>query len=267
MYSNQLLNPTRSLPIESLQHLQNLTTLNLSMPFFYPDDEEAHDRWKYDEDIGNLEEIPAEVIFETFTTPLTCLRITASQLRGVPIRVLSGLRNLDIISTIGDVDELIGLDLVFHHAAWLESLSLVGYLIPELFSFLPSFATSGALLRLTSFLLCSSDYGLPELQEEAIFSLCLFLQNRPRLRRLYLRLPNIEWNGLHQFLPVIKTFPNLDVLGIHTGYDPLNEVHLQVLLPFLPTRIRALHLAITWSQANLLILVGYHPGSNNNSSN
>jgi len=225
------------------------------MPFFFPDDEEAHDRLVLDsESLENLN-YPIDTILEATTSELQSLRITATHVRSVPIRVYNNLTDLEIMFTNGDVEECVGLDIVFRHATALESLTLVGFIIPELFSFLPHSSTP-CLPRLGSFRLSCELAEPSDIGVEEISSLCLFLQDRPLLRRLYLRIPCMTWYCTSRIILILKNLGGLEVLGLHTGRNSLGEHEvIEILVNNLSPKLHALHLAMNWGGETLLPLV------------
>jgi len=225
------------------------------MPFFFPDDEEAHDRLVLDsESLENLN-YPIDTILEATTSELQSLRITATHVRSVPIRVYNNLTDLEIMFTNGDADECVGLDIVFHHATALESLTLVGFIIPELFSFLPHSSTQH-LPRLRSFRLSCELAESSYIDVAEISSLCFFLQERPLLRRLYLRIPHMRWYCTSIIILILKNLGGLEVLGLHTGHSSLGEQEvIEILANNLSPKLHALHLTINWGGENLLPLV------------
>ncbi|CAA7258956.1 unnamed protein product [Cyclocybe aegerita] len=243
------------LPLNDLPHFQNLSTLHLSIPFLFPDDEEAHDDFVHDALLESpYTDLQIAATLEDISSNLTSLRITASDVRGVPIRLYSQLKGLEIFGTIGDDEELVGLDLVFRYATSLESLSLVGYFVPAMFSFFLPFS-SDTLPHLTSFRL-SCDYStLGESNDWELQSLCQFLQGRALLRRLYLRIPTITWGHVMSLFPTIKDLAGLEVLGLHTGKEFIAEDALYSLAQILSPKLRALHLGIRWDGASILPLV------------
>jgi hypothetical protein len=228
------------------------------MPFFFPEDEEAHDQLVLDlESLENLN-YPIDVILETTGwsgSELQSLRITATHVRSVPIRVYNNLTDLEIMFTNGDAEEYVGLDIVFHHATGLESLTLVGFIIPELFSFLPH-SSAACLPRLGSFRLSCELAESTHIGAEEISLLGGFLQDRPLLRRLYLRIPSMTWFDTSRIIFILKNLRGLEVLGLHTGRNSLGEHELiDVLANNLSPKLHALHLAINWGGESLLPLV------------
>jgi hypothetical protein len=244
------------LPLDALQHLNSLETLHLSTPWFFPDDEENHDGWTWDSELHelNLRQINVERVFETLTTHLQSLRITASQVRGIPIRILNTLLDLEIVWVLGDEDEGVGLDLVFHHANLLRSLTLIGFLVPGLFASLPPFSS---LPHLMSFRMSCEPTIQPFLEDGHVDLLCQFLQNRQCLRRLYLRLPGPLTTSLRTYYlwSTVERLSGLEVLGLHSGNFNLQEDHFRVWLSSFPPKLRALHLAFDCEPSSLLLLV------------
>jgi len=246
----------RALPIYSLIHLQSITTLHLPMPFFFPDDEECHDGLVEDDELmRSCNLIDASTVLESFSSVIHSLRILTLHTPQTPIRVYDSLTELEIFATEALKEELIGLDLVFRHATALKSLSLVGLFVPDVFSFLPT-NSSRSLPCLTSFRL-SLEASSVYLENECIWALCEFLKDRPLLRRLYLRLPALNWSQVSQLLPTIQGLVGLEVLGLHTGEDPVDEEDIGLLAQTLSSKLKALHLAINWGGANLLSLVRF----------
>ncbi|PPQ87473.1 hypothetical protein CVT25_008209 [Psilocybe cyanescens] len=245
-----------SFPLESMQHLNNVTSLHLPMPFLFPDDEEAHDRLVYDPTFQEISEFSLGNILQFMSPNLQSLRITATQVRDVPIRTFNTLKDLEVLSTIGDQEELVGLDMVFRHATKLESLTLVGLFVPEIFSFLPHHSVE-SLPLLTSFRLsCEDSIALGHGGEDEFQALCGFLQGRRLLRRLYLRLPMMRWSQTSRLLCVIRDLIGIEVLGLHTGRDVLTDPDvIKTLAMSLPLKLNALHIAINWGGGDLLPLV------------
>jgi hypothetical protein len=225
------------------------------MPFFFPEDEEAHDHIVLDsESLENLN-YPIDAILETIGSELQSLRITATHVRSVPIRIYNNLTDLEIMFTNGDAEEYVGLDIIFHHATALESLTLVGFIIPDLFSFLPH-SSAARLPRLGSFRLSCELTESTHIGAEEISLLSGFLQGRPLLRRLYLRIPSMSWFDTSRIIFILKNLGGLEVLGLHTGYNSLEEHELiEVLANNLSPKLHALHLAMDWGGDSLLPLV------------
>ncbi|KAF9486032.1 hypothetical protein BDN70DRAFT_822873 [Pholiota conissans] len=251
---NGLIVQSPTFPLNSLRHIQNMKTLHLSIPFFYPDDEEAHDGCVEDFYVAaDIFALPIEDVLNTFSTTLQSLRLCASHIRSVPIRIYSTLLELEIVGTISDAEELTGLDVMFRYATFLESLTLAGYLDYAFASFLPHHSVADALPRLTSFRL-STEYQ-DALTEDAFSQLCGFLHGRKLLRRLYLRLPEMNLDQTTRLLPVIKDLTGLEVLGLHTGRHLITNDHLAALVDSISPNLRALHLAMNWGGDTLLQLV------------
>ena len=229
------------------------------MPWFFPDDEEAHDTWTYDEEIFELQlqQPPPELIFETLTIQLKCLRITASQMRGIPIRILNNLLDLELFWIIGDEDEMVGFDLIFRHATLLQSLTIFGYGFPELFKMLPSSSSGGSLPHLTSFRLSYELYSGEGFQDESLFFLLGFLRNRRHLRRLYLRVPLRTWSQSCDLWAMVQGLLALEVLGVHFGVVWIGEEELRSVVEQLPLMLQALHLAFHCEASSLLPLVSF----------
>ena len=240
--------------MHALGHLQSITTLHLPMPFFFPDDEESHDGLVEDLGImGSCYLVDVSTVLENFSSTIHSLRILAFQTSQAPIRVYDSLTELEIFATEDHKAELIGLDLVFRHLTALQSLSLVGYLVSDVFSVFPT-NPSQSLSRLTSFRLSVESLDI-SLESECIWALCEFLKNRPLLRRLYIRHAALNWSQVSHLLSVIQGLVGLEVLGLHTGRDLVNEEDIGLLLRSLSPKLKALHLAFNWGGTNILPLV------------
>ena len=246
----------RALPMNSLEHLQSITTLHLPMPFFFPEDEECHDGLVEDNEIMESCNLVGSVL-EYFPSTIHSLRILTFQTPQIPIRFYDSLTELEIFATEFQTTELVGLDLVFRHLTALQSLSLVGYFVSSLFSFLPT-NSSQSLSRLTSFRLSveTPNYETDNsVEEECFWKLCEFLKDRPLLRSLYIRHPYIYWGQFSQLLPIVQGLVGLEVLGLHTGYDWVKEEEIGLLVRSFSPKLKALHLAFDWTGANILPLV------------
>jgi len=232
-----------------------LKNLQLSMPWFFPDDEEAYDAWTWDNELLDLHngQPTIDEIFKLLVSPLQSLRISASHARGIPVRILNNLRELVIVWVIGDEDENIGLDLIFRHATFLQSLTMVGLVFPGLLtSLLPS--SSGALPHLNSFRFSSESEFDTAFDHADLNCLRDFLSNRNHLRRLHLRLPLI---GSQRFdlWDIIQGLPALEVLGLHTGASYFSVDELQALLERLPLNLRAFNFAFCYEASSLVPFV------------
>ena len=242
--------------MNSLEHLQSITTLHLPMPFFFPEDEECHDGLVEDNEIMESCNLVGSVL-EYFPSTIHSLRILTFQTPQIPIRFYDSLTELEIFATEFQTTELVGLDLVFRHLTALQSLSLVGYFVSSLFSFLPT-NSSQSLSRLTSFRLSveTPNYETDNsVEEECFWKLCEFLKDRPLLRSLYIRHPYIYWGQFSQLLPIVQGLVGLEVLGLHTGYDWVKEEEIGSLVRSFSPKLKALHLAFDWTGANILPLV------------
>ncbi|KAF8161324.1 hypothetical protein B0H34DRAFT_652695 [Crassisporium funariophilum] len=254
----QTLDIQSQFPLLSLQHLQKLTTLHLPMPLFYPDDEEAHDDVVFDNEISLYSNIldVSETLDSLSSTDIRNLRILATQIVNVPIRVFNVLTALDICCTTEPQETIVGLDLIFHHATALESLSFIGSFSQELFTFFPR-SGSSSLPSLNSFRLSLDIDAVFVFFEIYAWALCDFLKGRTALRRLYLRLPAMQ-NGSDfrtQLIETVRDLQGLEVLGLHTGHGSLSGHDVDILARSLSVNLRALHLAFVWGAGSLLGLV------------
>jgi hypothetical protein len=248
----------RAFPTDSLKHLQSITTLHLPMPFFFPDDEECHDGLVEDAEIlASCHLVDVSIILENFPSAIHSLRILTFQTPQTPIRVYDNLTELEIFATEIRTAELLGLDLVFRHLTALQSLSLVGYFLSDVFSFFPT-TSSQSLSRLRSFRL-SIELFSSSVENECIWALCEFLKNRPLLRRLYIRHPDLNWGQVAYLLSMVQGLVGLEVLGLHTGVHLVEEEEIGLLVQSLPPNLKALHLAFNWGGANILPLASFPP--------
>lgn len=225
-----------------LLHLSQVTRLQLAHPFYYSRskyDMLHDDHWS--EDSANSEH--AVTIVESMTTTLQTLSLVARNVSEMPIRVYNSLTELDIRVTFDS--DLTGVELIFRHAPLLESLSLVGHISADIFSILPSDSTS--LPKLKSFRLSCEETILPFISNEAITVLSLFLDKRPSLRRLFVRLAAASWNVLSTLLPTISSLVNLEVFGFHAGYRFLEREDFSQLASIFSPRLKAVHLVVPWN--------------------
>jgi hypothetical protein len=244
--------------MNSLEHLQSITTLHLPMPFFFPEDEERHDDLVEDDVImSSCYLVDVGAVLEYFPSTIHSLRILTFQTPQMPIRFYDSLTELEIFATEFQNAELVGLDLVFRHLTALQSLSLVGYFVSNLFSFFPT-NSSQSLSRLTSFRLSVEPLGA-FMEDECVWALCDFLKGRPLLRSLYIRHPSLNWSQFSQLLPIVRGLVGLEVLGLHTGMDSCEERGIEFLVESLSPNLKALHLAFNWGGANILPLVSFSP--------
>ena len=224
------------------------------MPFFFPEDEECHDGLVEDDEImRSCYLVDVGAVLEYLPSTIHSLRILSFQTPQMPIRFYDSLTELEIFSTEFQKAELVGLDLVFLHLPALQSLSLVGYFEPNLFSFFPP-SSSQSLSRLTSFRLSIEMIGTL-VADEYFWKLYEFLKGRPLLRSLYIRHTELGWHLVSQLLPIIQGLVGLEVLGLHTGYDSMQEEEIGLLVQSLSPNLKALHLAFDWGGANILPLV------------
>ena len=239
-------------PAYSLKHLANVTRLSLPTPFHYPDDEEAHDDMVIDENLWDYSpSVDVREVLNAVSQNLQSLVILTQHITQVPIRVCNTLRVLEICAAHGA--NFTGLDLVFRHAVALESLTLVGYLDDETFSLLPE--DSSVLPHLNSFRISSDGITLHHVSDTGMYALLGFLRGRSLLRRLYLRIPVAQWSQTSNVLAAIRDLDGLEVLGLHTGCDPLSDLEIGMVAKILSKKLKALHLATNWVGSDLLPLV------------
>ena len=139
----------------------------------------------------------------------------------------------------------------------LQSLSLVGYFVSDVFSVFPT-SSSQSLSRLSSFRL-SIELFSTSVENECIWALCEFLKDRPLLRSLYIRHPDLNWGQVSQLLSMVQGLVGLEVLGLHTGVHLVDEEEIGLLVRSLSPNLKALHLAFNWGGANILPLVSFLP--------
>ena len=90
-----------------------------------------------------------------------------------------------------------------------------------------------------------------------IWTLYEFLKDRPFLRKLYIRHPDLVWSQVSQLLPIVQGLVGLEVLGLHAGQDVVDEEEIGLLAQSLSLKLKALHLAFNWGGANILPLVRF----------
>jgi hypothetical protein len=228
--------------------------LALPTPFFYPDDEEAHDDVTAS---SALLDLTAEIDFEGIMGGLSAphmqsLTLNGRHLAALTVKVLDNLKQLDIcITTILATP---GFDFVLRHSAALEALTIYGYCDQSVFSWLDCKASDVPCLR--SFRLSCDRFGMfqpPSTHELAV--LTKFLQDRPNIRRLHLRLPSLDFASLQSLAPSIQAMSSLEALGLHTGTVNVDDWFIPFILNLLPPTLKGLHLAIDWNGSSLLPLV------------
>ncbi|EAU91266.2 hypothetical protein CC1G_06901 [Coprinopsis cinerea okayama7 len=244
-------------PANLLHRFHNIAQLAFPTPFFYPDDDEARDYGSASAtllDISHLIPDFDEIMSTMALDNLHSLTINAVYLPKLPIKVIGNLTQLDICVTTTIHPG--GLDLVFRHALSLESLTLFGYVDRDVFSWFPCEASDLPALR--SFRLsCDRFTMIQPLEPQEMEVLLKFLGDRPNMRRLYLRIPSINFINLTALAPVIRSMKTLEVFGIHTGAIVVDDWFVPFIASILPASITALHLAIDWNGSSLLPLVDY----------
>ncbi|KAJ7496853.1 hypothetical protein FB451DRAFT_1359376 [Mycena latifolia] len=228
----------QSMPISSLGHLDQLNFLQPAIPFSYVREQKLDRIFaEWERGFGD----PRDLVSVVETNPVQELVVLSSHVGLLPIRLCNNLTRLDIcVPQFGD---LVGIDLLFRHALFLESLSLVGYIEPALFADLPK--EPSVLPRLTSFRL-SCEFWDQETTEMHVPLLSEFLSRRPSLRRLYIRLPGVRLDVAMAIATVIGKLECLRVLGFHAGYEPLHESAALHLADALSPQIEALQLCLPW---------------------
>ncbi|KAJ7350604.1 hypothetical protein DFH08DRAFT_695377 [Mycena albidolilacea] len=221
-----------------LSHLDSLRFLQPAIPFIYVREQKL-DRIFAEWDRGSGD--PRDLVPVLESNPIHELVLLSTHIVLLPIRVCNTLTRLDIC--VPQFEELVGLDLVFRHAQFLESLSLVGYIEPPVFADLPK--DPAVLPRLTSFRI-SCEFWDQDATEMHVPLLSEFLSRRPSLRRLYIRLPGVRLEVALAIATVIGKLEGLWVLGFHAGYEPLYEAAALHLADQLSTKLEALQLALPW---------------------
>ncbi|TFK23144.1 hypothetical protein FA15DRAFT_656930 [Coprinopsis marcescibilis] len=231
----------------------SIAHLELPTPFYFPDDEEIHD------DTGAssaLLDVTAAIDFEAITSTmalgnLQSLTLNAVYLPTLPIKILETLKELDICITT--VLQGVGLDLILRHAVVLESLTVFGYVDQAIFEWLA--CGSSDLPSLHSFRLSCDRFTMMQPIEGHNLELFLsFLRDRVRLRRLYLRIPSLDWSALTALAPEIRNLKALEVIGLHTGETIVDDWFIPFLRGTLPAKLKALYLGIDWNGLNFLPL-------------
>ncbi|KAJ7287129.1 hypothetical protein C8J57DRAFT_1048758 [Mycena rebaudengoi] len=225
----------------SLGHLDKLNFFQPAIPFIYVRDQKLDGiftEWDCGSSSGSQ-----DLVDIVEKNPIQQLALLSAHVGLMPIRVCNSLTVLDIcVPLFGD---LVGIDLLFRHALFLESLSLVGYIEPDLFADLPKDPT--VLPRLSSFRL-SCEFWDVETTEMHVPLLSEFLSKRPSLRRLYIRLPAARLHVTLALATVIGKLESLRVLGFHAGYEPLDEDTALQLADQLSVNLEALQLALPWNR-------------------
>ncbi|KAF7351036.1 hypothetical protein MSAN_01665900 [Mycena sanguinolenta] len=115
-----------------LSHLDGLKSLQPAIPFIYVREQKL-DRIFAEWERGSGDSRDVVSVIEK--NPIQELVLLSTHVVLLPIRVCNNLTQLDIC--VPQFEELVDLDLVFRHAQFLESLSLVGYIEPHAFADLP----------------------------------------------------------------------------------------------------------------------------------
>jgi hypothetical protein len=221
-------------PLSGLQNLQSLSFMNNdgvddgpyeAIDCYFPDNDGL-------QDISNL-------ITSNIST-LQRLVLPGDQIWTLPVRVFSSLTELDIIHS----SELSGLDLVFHHAVYLQSLILRVEDDVNIFTVMKN--NSSALPCLTSFKLVSA-LGCTEEHFQAVH---VFIQGRPLLRRLDLGLYPIDWTTFTFILPTIADLEGLCVLGLTIPFLISTEECVDF-CRHLPNKLEAMRLRVDLSDPML----------------
>jgi hypothetical protein len=183
---------------------------------------------------------------------LQSLTLDGECLSGMPVRVLSRLKELSICITT-DCENL-ALDLVYRHAPQLQSLSIVGLIGQEIFPILV--ANASCLPCLHSFRLTCDNMTMGVAPDsEWLDSLFDFIGERTNLRRLYIRIPSINLDGTTRHLSLLQKLKHLEVFGVHTGDTVVDDRFLTQLLDVLPRELKAFHLGMEWVGGPLLTMV------------
>ncbi|KAG6920220.1 hypothetical protein DXG01_004989 [Tephrocybe rancida] len=210
--------------------------------------------------IDNLD-IPSNTIaaLESLWSPyLRRLSILSKHIDGMSLLGFGLLTELELYVTDSEVaSELTGLDLVFHHAPMLESLSVVGLVSQEIFLLLPS--DPAILSRLKSFRLSAETWSLAGVSEAHILRLSRFLERKLSLRRLSLYLGGARWTTISLLLPTLRQLQALEVFGLHAGGLSMNAGDFEVLASLLTFQMTSIQLVIPWdypdtSDADVTIL-------------
>lgn len=238
-----------------MQRFTDIKSLALTTPFLYPDDEDSHDAPIMDEDLlASIDRDHFSLLLGTMTLDsLRSLTLDAECVSGIPIRVLSNLNELTICITTEC--ESLGLDLVFRHAFQLESLTLFGLIGHE--TFLSFLAEPSCLPSLHSFRLTADNTTMAYSRTEFVNVLFKFIEERTKLRRLYLRIPSIYLEDTSH-LDLIGKLKFLEVFGFHTGITDVDVPFLQALCDRLPKTLKAFHLAMDWCGSPLVFLVCFY---------
>ncbi|KAF9446523.1 hypothetical protein P691DRAFT_673428 [Macrolepiota fuliginosa MF-IS2] len=160
----------------------------------------------------------------------------------IPVWVYNQLTALELSS--GDSEYPISLDFICHHCPVLEDLSIVGAVDVGVCSNLPQQTTFPKLQSFRISCLCSPTDE--PFSEEFTVEVSRFIQSHKNLRRLYIRFPSAKWFTIEALLADIRELPCLEVLGLHTGWGPLNEDDLKMVMVSLPLGLKALQLAMDW---------------------
>lgn len=227
--------------LDVLDRLPNLNFLEYRNIIYYPEDG-ASDHIAPPTPSGNT------AFALTFTPSLHnrlhALSLDAVWVDRIPVWVYNQLTVLEVSSE--NYEDPINLDFICHHCPILEELSITGDVLITVCLSLPREPTFPKLQSLR--LSCEMMGELPD--DEHIETVSRFIQSHSNLRRLYLRFPDAAWFNIETLLADIRGLQRLEVLGLHTGADDLDEETLEMLLAYLPMSLKALQLAMSWNSSS-----------------
>jgi hypothetical protein len=181
--------------------------------------------------------------FNVFThIRLKSLAIDAEWITRIPVWVYNQLVSVEINSD--DPAHPINIDFICHHCPMLEDLSATGEIWAGLCLGLSQETTFSKLQSLR--LSCEGMNSEGPVQDAHISALAQFIRAHHKLRRLYLRFPDAPWRHIMTLLEDIEKLQNIEVLGLHAGFDDLDEGALEHLLSHIPFSQKALQLSMAW---------------------
>ncbi|TFK74621.1 hypothetical protein BDN72DRAFT_667366 [Pluteus cervinus] len=226
-------------PFPSVMHLSGLRDVQFVnvLPIVNVLSSDSTHRWGIDHGL----EPDIQDLIQLVAPNLARLVIPHEMTEKLPMHALTNLTELEVVCLWGS--ELKGLDLLLRHLPNLRGLVVIGEVTEDTILELPLDPT--ILPQLSSFRL-----QFPALldcnNQDIMCRLCIFLSQRQGLRRLFLTLEAFEPDGFHQVFEQVCRMYHLRALGFLLNYPIQNEQQFQRLVQFMPSNLRAIHLAIDW---------------------
>ncbi len=242
--------------IDVLNRLPNIKFLEYRNIVYFPEDGASD---------FTVKPLPSENTLQSLNfatslhTQLQGLSIDATRVDRIPVWVYNNLTILEMTSE--NFNDIANFDFVCHHCPTLEDLSITGIVHSAICLSLPQ---ETAFPRLHSFRLSCEMLLTSIPSKQHIIALTRFILSHKHLRRLYLRIADADFDDIETLLPAIEDLRRLEVLGLHTGTNNLDDHALEFVLTCSPLTLNALPLAMSWDGvlAHVSILVRFRPAPN-----